>query len=117
VRLAVSIAAHSPYMQAAQTRFGAALEAASLGQPDAPVYGNVNAAPLLSADDVRADLQAQLTANVRWTETIQAMALAGIQTFIEMGSGKVLTGLIRRIDSSVERLNLDEPESFASLTA
>jgi len=117
VRLAVSIAAHSPFMAAAQARFASALDATPLGDPTAPVFGNVSAAPLRTAQDVQTDLQAQLTATVRWTETIEAMASAGVRTFIEMGSGKVLTGLIRRIDSSLERHNLDEPESFAALTA
>jgi [acyl-carrier-protein] S-malonyltransferase len=117
VRLAVSIAAHSPYMKAAQARFASALEATPLGDPNPAVYGNVNASPLQSAADIEADLQAQLTATVRWTETIQAMASAGVSTFIEMGSGKVLTGLVRRIDSSLERFNLDEPESFPTLAA
>jgi len=117
VRLSVSIAAHSPFMAAAQSRFASALEATPLGNPTAPVFGNVSAAPLRTAQEVQADLQAQLTATVRWAETIRAMASTGVKTFIEMGSGKVLTGLIRRIDSSLERHNLDEPESFAALTA
>jgi [acyl-carrier-protein] S-malonyltransferase len=115
VRLAVSIAAHSPFMAAAQTRFATALGNTPLGDPSAPVFGNVNAAPLRTASEIEADLQAQLTATVRWTESIQAMASAGIRTFIEMGSGSVLSGLIRRIDSSLERHNLDAPESFAAL--
>jgi [acyl-carrier-protein] S-malonyltransferase len=117
MRLAVSIAAHSPFMAAAQTRFASALDATPLQDPIAPVYANVTAAPLRTAQEIGVDLKAQLTANVRWTESIQAMAAAGVGSFIEMGSGKVLTGLIRRIDSSLERLNLDEPESFATLTA
>ncbi len=117
VRLAVSIAAHSPFMATAQAHFGSALEGTPLRDPEAPVYGNVNAAPLRTTQDVKADLRAQLTATVRWTETIQAMASAGVKTFIEMGSGKVLTGLIRRINPSLERYNLDEPESFSTLTA
>jgi [acyl-carrier-protein] S-malonyltransferase len=117
VRLSVSIAAHSPFMEAAQARFASALDATPLGNPTAPVFGNVSAAPLRTAQEIQADLQAQLTATVRWTETIRAMASAGAMTFIEMGSGKVLTGLIRRIDSSLERHNLDEPESFVALAA
>jgi [acyl-carrier-protein] S-malonyltransferase len=117
VRLAVSIAAHSPFMAAAQARFTSALERTPLSDPGAPVYGNVSAARLTTADELEDDLKAQLTSTVRWTETIQAMAAAGIHSFIEMGSGTVLTGLVRRIDSALDRYNLDAPESFSSLTA
>lgn len=114
VRLAVSIAAHSPYMSAAQERFADAIQAAHLADPRVPVLGNVSAAPLLTAEDVKTDLKAQLTANVRWTESIEAMVRSGVDTFIEMGSGKVLTGLIKRIHPPSTRLNLDDASSFAA---
>jgi [acyl-carrier-protein] S-malonyltransferase len=114
VRLAVSIAAHSPYMSAAQERFADALQAAQIADPRVPVLGNVSAAPLHTAEDVKADLEAQLTANVRWTESIEAMVQSGVDTFIEMGSGKVLTGLIKRIHPPSARLNLDDTSSFAA---
>lgn len=115
IRLAVSIAAHSPYMQAAQDRLRKALEAASIDDPDIPVIGNVSAAPLSTAAEVRADLDAQLTANVRWTESLQHMLDQGVNSFVELGSGEVLTGLVRRIDRSAERFNLDTPTSFSQL--
>ena len=114
VRLAVSIAAHSPYMSAAQERFADALRAAQLADPRVPVLGNVSAAPLLTAQDVQGDLKAQLTANVRWTESIEAMVRSGVDTFVEMGTGKVLTGLIKRIHPPSTRLNLDDASSFAA---
>lgn len=115
IRLAVSIAAHSPYMQAAQDRLGKALQEASIEDPEIPVIGNVSAAPLSTAAEVRADLQAQLTANVRWTESVQHMLEQGVHSFVELGSGEVLTGLVRRIDRSAERYNLDSPASFSQL--
>lgn len=117
IRLAVSIAAHSPYMAAAQTQFTQALAAVRLSDPQAPVFGNVSAQAMTSAGAIKADLEAQLTASVRWTESVQAMAAAGVKTVIEMGPGSVLSGLVRRIDASLERINLDEPESFSALSA
>jgi [acyl-carrier-protein] S-malonyltransferase len=77
--------------------------------------GNVSAAPLRSAAEVRADLGAQLTARVRWTETIRAMLALGVNAFIELGSGNVLCGLIRRISPQSPCWALDHPDSFHAL--
>lgn len=115
IRLAVSIAAHSPYMQAAQDRFQQALEATDFRQPRIPVIGNVGASPLTTVDQVKADVNAQLTSTVRWTDSMQYMLDQGVSNFVELGSGEVLTGLIKRIDRSSQRLNLDAPASFAQL--
>lgn len=115
VRLAVSIAAHSPYMNAAQDQLRQALRAATISDPQIPVIGNVSAGPLTSAEEVRADLDAQLTANVRWTESVQHMLEHGVDTFVELGSGEVLSGLVRRIDRSAQRHSLDTPASFSPL--
>jgi [acyl-carrier-protein] S-malonyltransferase len=117
VRLAVSIGAHSPLMQPAQDRLTRALAAAGLVDPDPPILGNVEAAPLNTAESIRRDLQAQLTSRVRWTESIQAMRAAGVSTFVELGSGNVLCGLIRRIDREAVTLAVDTPESLNPLTA
>lgn len=112
VRLAVSIAAHSPYMKAAQVRFREALSQARISDPEVAIYGNVEAMPLPNAESVLADLDAQLTSNVRWTETIEHMISDGINTFVELGSGDVLLGLVRRIDRTVSRIHLDSPASI-----
>ncbi len=112
VRLAVSIASHSPLMQAAQARFGRALEAAPIAEPLVPIVGNVGARLLRTAAEVRADLQAQLTSRVRWTESIQAMTSAGVDTFLELGTGTVLTGLVRRIAPDAAAHSLDSVETF-----
>jgi len=117
VRLAVSIGAHSPLMQPAQDRLTRAIDAAGLSDPRFPIIGNVEAAPLTSADAIRRDLRAQLTSRVRWTESIRAMRAAGVTTFAELGAGNVLCGLIRRIDRAVVTLAIDAPETFAALTA
>ena len=112
VRLAVSIAAHSPLMEAAQERFNLALAEARIEAPRVGIIGNVHASELNHPDDIRADLAAQLTSRVRWTESVERMLAAGLDTYIEMGPGNVLTGLLRRIDRSAVGYNLDEPASF-----
>jgi [acyl-carrier-protein] S-malonyltransferase len=117
IRLAVSIGAHSPLMQPAQDRLRRAIDAAGLSDPRFPIIGNVEAAPLTSADAVRRDLQAQLTSRVRWTESIRVMRAAGVTTFAELGAGNVLCGLIRRIDRAAMTLAIDAPETFAALAA
>ncbi len=115
IRLAVSIAAHSPLMAQAQADFNQAVAAAPLNAPRIPVIGNVSAEPLTSVEAIRADLQAQLTRRVRWTESIQYMRQQGVDTFIELGSGDVLTKLVKRIDRKTRRLNAGEPEDFEKL--
>jgi [acyl-carrier-protein] S-malonyltransferase len=115
VRLAVSIAAHSPLMQPAQQRFNEALESVTLEHPHIQVIGNVSARSLSDRDAIIRDLQSQLTSRVRWTESIQTMLDQGIDTFIEIGSGNVLTGLLKRIDRSAKGIAIDNPESWEAL--
>lgn len=113
--LAVSIAAHSPLMDSIQAEWNAAVDACSFGSPSIPVVGNVHAKPLLSADDLRADIKAQMQSRVRWTESVQLMIGSGIQSFVEAGSGEVLLGLIKRIDPSTNRYPLGTPQDFMAL--
>jgi [acyl-carrier-protein] S-malonyltransferase len=115
IPLAVSIAAHSPLMSLAQSSFNQAVDDAPITRPRVALVGNVTANPLLETDQVRADLQAQLTHRVRWTETIQWMISHGISTFIEMGNGSVLTGLLKRISRDVTGINLGTPDDFGKL--
>jgi len=115
VPLPISIAAHSPLMNHAQADFNQAVDSAQIQDPTRPIIGNVNARPMTSAAQIRADLQAQLTSRVRWTESIQYMVSQGVKTFIEIGSGSVLTGLIKRIDREVNTLPLGTPEDFEKL--
>ena len=102
VRLAVSIAAHSPLMQHAQEGFNHAVDQSPIVIPAIPIIGNVTATPLIDADQIRSDLQAQLTSRVRWTESIQFLISSGVTSFFEIGSGKVLSGLLRRIHRPAE---------------
>jgi [acyl-carrier-protein] S-malonyltransferase len=117
VRLAVSIAAHSELMTHAQAQFNQAVEAAPITDPAIPIVGNINARPLTTRDEIRADLLAQLTARVRWTESIQWLVDQGVTTFIEMGSEAVLTGLLRRIARDAQGLALGSPADFEKLAA
>ena len=114
--LAVSVAAHSQLMTHAQEEFNQAVEAAAISEPNILVIGNVSAQPLASVADIQVDLKAQLTNRVRWTESVTYKVEQGTQAFIEIGSGNVLTGLIRRINRDVERTALGKPEDFKGLT-
>jgi len=115
IKLAVSIAAHSPLMALAQTDFNNAVGKAPIKSPDISIIGNVNASPLTSAADIVADLQSQLFSRVRWMETINYMISNGVDTFIEFGSGTVLTGLLKRINRNVTGISIGNPEDFESL--
>ncbi len=115
IRLAVSIAAHSRLMESAQREFSRAVEAAPLQAPRLPIVGNVTARPLETPEDVRADLQAQLTSRVRWTESIRYLLEQGADAFIEIGSGEVLLGLVKRINRKTRRIPFGRPEDAAAL--
>jgi [acyl-carrier-protein] S-malonyltransferase len=106
-KLPVSIASHSPLMAEAARAFGDVLNTVSFQPPAVPVYGNVTAAPLTTPDAIRHEFEAQLISPVRWTESVTAMVTAGVKTFVEIGSKDVLTGLIKRIDDSAARINVN----------
>jgi [acyl-carrier-protein] S-malonyltransferase len=115
VALAISIAAHSPLMAHAQQDFNQAVEQALIQDPHTPLVGNVTAAPLTNADAIRQDLRAQLSSRVRWTESVQFMLAKGVDTFIEIGPGNVLCGLLKRIDRQAKAYSLGNPEDFDRL--
>lgn len=115
--LAVSIAAHSPLMLSVQEEFSQAVEATKMQDPLIPIVGNVEAEPLQDAEAIQIDLQAQLSARVRWTESVQFMLTSDVDSFIELGSGAVLSNLIKRIDRQAVRINLGAPENFEKLAA
>lgn len=95
--LQVGGAFHSPLMMPAQQELQAAIEATTFAQPSCPVYQNVDALPYTDAADIQRNLIAQLTAPVRWTQTIQQMVAHGATQFTEVGPGKVLSGLVKKI--------------------
>ena len=96
VPLPVSGAFHSPLMAFAHDGLAAALEALPIHPPRCPVYLNVTAAPSTDPDEIRRRLLEQLTAPVRWTQTLERMRADGAERFLEVGSGNVLSGLARR---------------------
>jgi [acyl-carrier-protein] S-malonyltransferase len=99
--LPVGGAFHSPMMEPAREELAAAIEATEFSDPICPVYQNVTAQAVTSSDEIKKNLMIQLTAPVRWTQSIQAMIADGGSDFIEVGPGKVLQGLMRKIDRSV----------------
>jgi [acyl-carrier-protein] S-malonyltransferase len=113
--LAVSIAAHSPLMEHAQEEFNLAVESAPISQPEIPLLGNVSARPLTSAAEIREDLRAQLTSPVRWTESIQYLRQQNTDLFLELGSGAVLVGLLKRIDEQAKGIAIGSPTDIDKL--
>ena len=115
IPLAVSIAAHSPLMDSIQKEWNQAVDKCAIIDAKFPVIGNVSAQAMTSAEDLRNDLKAQMQARVRWTESIQNLLKSGTQVFVEMGSGSVLSGLIRRIKTDVSCIQLGNPSDFTNL--
>ena len=113
--LAVSIAAHSPLMDSIQSEWNAAVDACAIQDAEIPVVGNIHAKAIRSAHDLRADIKGQMQARVRWTESVKEMSGSGIQAFVETGSGTVLLGLIKRIESGAAGYPLGNPPDFAAL--
>jgi [acyl-carrier-protein] S-malonyltransferase len=106
VKLPVSGAFHSPLLAEAGAQMAELIDAAPFSDARIPVYQNTTATPATRADQLRAALRPQMTSAVNWTTTIQNMIGAGATKFIELGPGNVLTGLVKRIDKSVELENL-----------
>ena len=115
VYLSVSGAFHSPFMADAADKFAAVLETVPFNPPSVPVYSNVTATATTDPNTLKDNLRAQVTGSVRWRETVEAMSAAGIETVWEVGPGKVLTGLVRRIDRSLSRVNIPDAASIANL--
>ncbi|PWH12517.1 MAG: [acyl-carrier-protein] S-malonyltransferase [Anaerolineae bacterium] len=113
--LAVSIAAHSPLMATIQAEWDAAVDEAPFCDATIPVVGNVSAAPLVSAEELRADVRAQMQQRVRWTESVRWMNAQGVEIFVEVGTGTVLGGLVKRIVEAGHTFPLGTPPDFAAL--
>ena len=104
--LQVGGAFHSPLMEPAREELAAAIESTSFRQPVCPVYQNVNASPSMDVSEIKRNLIAQLTAPVRWTQSVRKMTADGARTYIECGPGKVLQGLVKKISPEVEVASL-----------
>ncbi len=101
LKLKVGGAFHSPCMEPARAELAEAIEATTVHTPVCPVYQNVDALPHTDPAEIKANLVAQLTAPVRWTQTVKNMIADGATEFIELGPGKVLQGLVLKIDRNV----------------
>jgi [acyl-carrier-protein] S-malonyltransferase len=117
ILLDVSAPFHSALMRPAADVMTAALAKVSLRAPKVPLYANVAAAPLTDPDAIRKGLIAQVTGTVRWRESISAMAAAGVTEVYEVGAGRVLTGLVRRIVPSLQGRSVGTPEEIADAAA
>ena len=96
--LPVGGAFHSPLMEPARAELAAAIEATNFSQPTCPVYQNVTASAVSDPEEIKKNLVAQLTAPVRWTQTMQQMIEDGCSSVTEVGPGRVLQGLFKKVD-------------------
>ena len=110
--LPVSVPVHTPLMQVAADRLKKDIDSLDWSDLKVPLINNVEAKALRSADDVRVSLVQQLPSSVRWQETIHTMWAMGITNFIEIGPGKVLTGLVKRIVPEAKTWNISDQESY-----
>jgi [acyl-carrier-protein] S-malonyltransferase len=99
-------------MKAAQERLSADLENLQFSAPQVPVISNVYARPVEDAESAREALVRQVTGSVKWSESVQLLIARGVQTFVEVGPGKVLCGLMRQIDRSKKCLNIEDEASL-----
>jgi len=113
--LAVSIAAHSPLMASIQNEWNDAVHSAKFSPLQIPVIGNVEAKPLKDESKARADIIAQMQSRVRWTESVKYLSTQGVVTFVEVGTGSVLGGLIKRIADGATSLSLGNPQDIEAL--
>lgn len=102
LKLNVGGAFHSPLMEPAKVELQAAIEATEIHAPVCPIYQNVDAQPYTDPEAIKANLIAQLTGAVRWTQTVQNMLEAGAEAFVEVGPGNVLQGLVKKVDRKAQ---------------
>ena len=103
--LPVGGAFHSPLMEPARAELAEAINSTNFSTPVCPVYQNANAQPFSAPDEIKKNLIAQLTAPVRWTQTVQNMITDGATQFIEVGPGKVLQGLVKKVNKEMEAMS------------
>lgn len=102
LKLKVGGAFHSPLMEPARTELAEAINTTTFSTPICPVYQNVNATPQTNPETIKANLIAQLTAPVRWTQTVENMIADGAVSFTEVGPGAVLQGLVKKVNKEIE---------------
>jgi len=117
IPLSVSAPFHSPLMAPAREGLRPILEALELKDPRVPLYRNIDARPVNGAEDLRKGLVRQVDSPVLWTATVEAMVADGFDTFIEVGAGKVLSGLVRRVDRGVRCLQAGTVDQVEAVVA
>jgi len=117
VMLPVSAPFHCALMEPAAREMDHALKEVNINDPAVPVVSNVEAAPVSDPDQIRGLLVQQITGRVRWRESVAAMAAAGVTEIWEIGAGKALSGMVRRIDRSIACTSVGTPEDVQSVTA
>jgi len=115
IPLAVSGAFHTPLMQSAVDGLSEIVAALSFHEPVIPIIANTTAQPLTTAEQVKAELLSQLCNSVQWQRSVEYMVKDGVSTFIEIGPGKVLSGLIKRIDQNVKTLNIGDAQAIKAI--
>ncbi len=116
-KLRVAGAYHSRLMQSAQDKLALVLAETKITMPSVPVYSNFKATAVADEAEIRETLEKQVTGSVRWTESMQAVIAEGNTTFIELGPGKVLAGLMGRIDKSAKVISIDDVASLEAAIA
>lgn len=115
IPLDVSGAFHSSLMRPAVAKFEAELAKITFNSPKFPILSNVDARPETDPEKIRRNLALQITSSVQWVDSTRAIAAAGVTTFLEVGPGNVLKGLIRKIDSALSVQNIAKPEDIEKL--
>jgi len=116
IMLNVSAPFHCALMKPAQDRLSADLDATQVADPQVPLVNNVSAAVVTSASLVREGLKQQVTAPVRWEESVRRLRVEGVDLFVEVGPGKVLSGLVRQIDRAAECLRVEDSATLNDVT-
>ena len=117
VRLPISIAAHSPLMSYISDEYNHAVHSIVFSRPNTKVIGNVRVSHIDTPDEIKKELGNQLTAPVRWRETIEYLLGEGVTHFVEIGTGKVLTGLLRRIDRKAYGYVVDDNNAISQIAS
>jgi [acyl-carrier-protein] S-malonyltransferase len=107
IKLSVGGAFHSPLMEPARAELAQAINSTHFSKPVCPVYQNVTAGPVSDPEEIKKNLIAQLTAPVRWTQTVKNMISDGCTSFTEVGPGQVLQGLVKKVDRTVETFGIN----------
>jgi [acyl-carrier-protein] S-malonyltransferase len=117
IKLEVSGAFHSPLMEPAATGLAEALAKVTIRDARCPVISNAWAKPVQKAAEIRSALEAQLLASVRWEDSLRFLLAQGVDGFVELGTGKVLRGLLRTLDAKAASWNVEDPESLQATRA